>query len=124
MTTGEFADAMVRIFLLVGFADQVVQRRGYAAVGRLWARHARTADLAQEDLRQIVREQSRIVQTDADQALATLPRLLPGEEDRREARGMLDQAVASLGRALGPRVGFVLESIKKVLGTQGDRAGC
>jgi hypothetical protein len=118
MAIGDFADAMVRIFLLVGFADQMVHRRGYAAVGRLWAQHPRTTDLAQEDLRQIVREQSRIVQTDADQALATLPRLLPEEEDRRDAQAMLDQAVATLGRALGPREGLVLERIRNVLGVE------
>jgi tellurite resistance protein len=116
MATGEFADAMVRIFLLVGFADQVVQREGYAAIGRLLARHPRTAELAPEDLRQIVREQSRIVQTDADQALATLPHLLRGADDRRDALVMLNQALAAIGRDLTPPEALVLKNVQSVLG--------
>jgi pimeloyl-ACP methyl ester carboxylesterase len=38
MTTGDFADAMVRIFLAIGFADHVVRRKGYQTIGRLFAR--------------------------------------------------------------------------------------
>ena len=116
MATGDFADAMVRMLLLVGFADQVVHRDGYAAVGRLLARHPRTAELAPEDLRQIVREQSRIIQTDMDQAITSLPCLLATAGERREARALLDQAAAAIGRDLTPRETLVLENIQAALG--------
>jgi len=37
MATGEFSDAMVRMFLAIGFADQVLRRKGYAAISRLFS---------------------------------------------------------------------------------------
>ena len=115
MATGEFSDAMVRMFLAIGFADQVVRRKGYAAISRLFSKHPRMRDLEPEDLRQIVREQSRIVQTDADQAIDTLPALLDGTTDHRDALAMLDQAVAAIGRELEPQELSVLERVKAVL---------
>ena len=115
MTAGEFPDAMVRIFLAIGFADQVVRRKGYQAIQRLFAVSPRMKDLGHEDIRQIVREQARIVQTDADQAIATLPRLFSSRKDRRDALAMLDQAVATLGRALETQEQVVLERIQAVL---------
>jgi hypothetical protein len=115
MMTGEFPDAMVRIFLAIGFADHVVRRKGYAAISRLFAENPRMDGLGPEDIRQIIREQSRIIQTDADQAIATLPHLLAGAEDRRDALAMLGQAVATIGRELAPQERAVLESVKTVL---------
>jgi pimeloyl-ACP methyl ester carboxylesterase len=115
MTTGDFSDAMVRIFLAIGFADQVVRRKGYAVIGRLFAAHPRMNDLAPEDLAQIVREQSRIVQTDADRAIDTLPHLLNGAADRRDALALLDQAVAAIARDLEPQERAVLERVQTVL---------
>ena len=115
MTIGEFPDAMVRIFLAIGFADQEVRREGYGVIRGLFAENPRMADLELEDVRQIIREQSRIVQTDADQAIATLPRLLTGAEDRRDALAMLDLAVAAIGRELTSQEQAVLERVKTVL---------
>ncbi len=115
MTSGEFADAMVRIFLSIGFADQVVRRKGYQAIGRLFAKSVRMQELEVEDIQQIVREQSRIVQTDADQAIATLPHLLPGKSDREDALAMIQGAVETIGRELEPQEQVVLERIHAVL---------
>jgi tellurite resistance protein len=115
MTSGDFADAMVRIFLAIGFADQVVRRKGFQAVGRLFAKSPRMQDLEVEDIQQIVREQSRIVQTDADQAIATLPHLLPEKSDREDALAMIQGAVATIGRELRPQEQIVLERVHAVL---------
>ena len=123
MATGEFPDAVVRIFLAMGIAGQKVCRRSYDAVGRLLARCSRMVDLAPEDLRQIVREQSRIVQTDVDQAIATLPRLLPAAADRRDALALLDQAVAVIGRELAVQERAVLEKVKALLDPLTGRNG-
>jgi tellurite resistance protein len=115
MATGEFADAMVRIFLAIGFADQVVRRKGYQTIGRLFAASPRMKDLGLDEVQQIVREQSRIVQTDADQAIATLPRLLPERQDREDALTMIQNAVESLGRAPEPQEEAVLQRVREVL---------
>jgi tellurite resistance protein len=115
MVEGDFEDAMVRIFLAIGFADQVVRRKGYQTIGRLFAASPRMKDLDREDLQQIVREQSRIVQTDLDQAIATLPQLLPRQKDRRDALAMIAAAGASIGRPLAPQEQAVLDRIKAIL---------
>ena len=115
MATGEFADAMVRIFLAIGFADQVVRRKGYQTIGRLFAASPRMKDLGLDEVQQIVREQSRIVQTDADQAIATLPRLLPERQDHEDALAMIQNAVETLGRALEPQEQAVLQRVREVL---------
>jgi pimeloyl-ACP methyl ester carboxylesterase/tellurite resistance protein len=115
MASGEFPDAMVRIFLAIGFADQVVRRKGYQAVGRLFAKSARMQELEVEDIQQIVPEQSRIVQTDADQAIATLPHLLPEKADREDALAMIQRAVETIGRELEPQEQAVMERIQTVL---------
>ena len=115
MTTGDFPDAMVRIFLAIGFADQVVRRKGYAVINRLFSENPRMRDLEPEDLRQIVREQSRIVQTDTDQAIVTLPELLIGPADHQDALALIDQAVAAIGRELKPQEVVMLERVRAIL---------
>jgi tellurite resistance protein len=115
MNQGDFADAMVRIFLAIGFADQVVRRKGLRVIGRLFARSPRMNTLEALDIQQIVREQSRIVQTDADQAIATLPHLLPEDRHRADALTMIQAAVAAIDRDLEPQEQAVLERIQAVL---------
>jgi pimeloyl-ACP methyl ester carboxylesterase/tellurite resistance protein len=115
MATGEFADAMVRIFLAIGFADKVVRPEGYRVISRLFAQSPRMMDLEPEDLQQIVREQSRMVQTDADEAISALPLLLARKKDRRDALKMLDQAAQAIARKLEPQEQAVRERVKTVL---------
>jgi hypothetical protein len=115
MTEGEFPDAVIRIFLAVGFADQVVRRKGYQVMRRLFAASPSMKGLDPDDLRQIVREQSRIVQTDADQAIDTLPHLLPSSKDRKDALDMIEKAVKNIGRTLAAQEQAVIQRIKTVL---------
>ncbi len=115
MATGEFADAMVRIFLVIGFADQMVQRKGYQAIGRLFAKSPRIKDLELDKMQQRVREQSRIVQTDTEKSIATLPRLLAKRHDREDALAMIQNAVESLGRELEPQEQAALQRVREVL---------
>ena len=71
--------------------------------------------LSVEEIRQIVREQSRIVQTDQDQAIASLTRLLPQNADREAALGMIAVAVSRLGRELNLQERAILERIERAL---------
>ena len=115
MAEGEFPDAMVRIFLAIGFADQTVRKKGYKAIARLFAESPRMKDLDAEDIQQIIREQSRIVQTDADQAVTALPHLLPKKKDKKDALAMIDKAVDSIGRELEPQETAMMERVKEVI---------
>lgn len=115
MVIGEFADAMVRIFIMIGFADQSASRNAYQVVLRLFAESPRMQNLGPEDLQQIVREQSRIIQTDTDQAIETLPLLLPREKDRQEALAMIMEAIQAIDSQVHPQEQAVLERITAVL---------
>lgn len=115
MTSGEFADAMVRIFLTIGFADKVVWRKGYKTISRLFATSPRMGSLEPDEVQQIVREQSRIVQTDADQSTAALPSLLPRTEDRKDAPAMIKKAAETLGRTLEPQKQAFLQRVQLAL---------
>jgi pimeloyl-ACP methyl ester carboxylesterase len=115
MTIGEFPDAMVRIFLVIGLADQVLDRRSYQVVSRILNASPRMKDIELDDMRQIIREQSRIIQTDTDQAIATLPRLLSKKKDRRDALAMIDKGIEAIGRQLEPQEQAVLERVQAVL---------
>jgi pimeloyl-ACP methyl ester carboxylesterase/tellurite resistance protein len=117
MTEGEFADAVVRVLLAVGLADQELQRDGYLIMGEVLAQSPRMKSVEAGDLRQIVREQSRILQTDLDQAIETLPRLLAKPKDRKDALALMDQAVAAIGRPIEPAEEAVLGRIRAVLGS-------
>jgi len=72
-------------------------------------------DLDLEAVKRIVREQSRIVQTGVDQAIVTLPRLLPERQDREDALAMIQNAVETIGRELEPQEKAVLERMRDVL---------
>jgi tellurite resistance protein len=106
---------MVRIFLAIGFADQRASRSAYQVVLRLFAENPRMQDLEPEDLQQIVREQSRIVQTDTDQAIATLTSLLPHKKDRQDALAMIKAAIQTIDSEVYPQEQAVLERITAVL---------
>jgi hypothetical protein len=66
--------------------------------GRLTQKNRRTRDISPDELQDLVRTQARILQTDTDQAIAALPRLLPTRKDRREALELLRAGVKMLGR--------------------------
>jgi pimeloyl-ACP methyl ester carboxylesterase/tellurite resistance protein len=115
MAIGEFPDAMVRISLAIGLADQIIDRKSYQTAGRVFRKSPRMAGIEPEDLRQIVREQSRIVQTDADQAIATLPSLLSKNKDRRDALALIGSVMEAIGRDLESQEQSVYERIQEVL---------
>ena len=115
MTIGECPDAMVRIFLAIGLADQALDRKGYQVVSRILNASPRMKDIELDDMRQIIREQSRIIQTDADQAIATLPHLLSKKRDRRDALSLIAKTLEAIGRPLEPPEQAVLERVQAVL---------
>jgi hypothetical protein len=93
MEQGTFVEAVVRIIIAVLFADGTVSRKGYLSIGKLFNRHRRTRDIPPRELKKIIREQSRIVQTDAQKAMEKIPTLLTLKEDRRDAMEMISQAI-------------------------------
>jgi pimeloyl-ACP methyl ester carboxylesterase len=115
MHNGGFSEAMIRIFLAVGLADQKIDREGYALIAKLIRDHRRLRDIGRFDLRRLVRNQSRILQTDTDAAIEALPELLHSDLDRLNAILLLEKGVAMAGTKLQPQEKAVADRIRAVL---------
>jgi tellurite resistance protein len=115
MTKGKFPDAVVRILLAIGFADQQIRRKGYELMGRLIDENSRMKDISDKDLQKIVRTQARILQTDTDQAIDTLARLLRTKKDRQRALALIKKAVKLADRQPNPQERIVLDKVTAVL---------
>ncbi|CAB5134562.1 Poly(3-hydroxyalkanoate) synthetase [Olavius algarvensis associated proteobacterium Delta 3] len=115
MAVGSFPEAIMRIFLAVGFADQRIYRHGYKVIGRLIRGNRRLRDIGDTELQRIVRTQARILQTDTDAAIDALPVLLTSRKDRKEALSMLNQGFNMIERKLTPQERSVFDRIVAVL---------
>ena len=115
MSMGGFPEAVMRIFLAVGFADQKISRDGFQRVGRLIRGNRRLRDIQEAELERLVRIQARILQTDTDAAIDALPLLLSSSKDRRAALEMLSQSVGMTGRTLSVQEQAVCDRIIGVL---------
>jgi pimeloyl-ACP methyl ester carboxylesterase len=93
MDKGGFPEAVVRMILALMLADGELARKGYQTAERLIRSNDRLRSIGPELLREIVRDQARILQTDTDQALEVLPELLSSRKDRDEALALFREAV-------------------------------
>jgi hypothetical protein len=115
MAEGGFAEAVVRMILALMLADRDLARKGYELAGKLVKTHARLQRIDRQQLQKIVRSQARILQTDTDRAIETLPRLLPTDEERRQAMAMLNEGIKAAERPPNLQEQAVLDKITAVL---------
>jgi pimeloyl-ACP methyl ester carboxylesterase len=116
MDRGGFAEAVARMILALMLADRDVARRAYQLAGRLFRTDARLKVIDPQRLKSVILSQARILQTDTDLALASLPALLPTEADRQQAMALLSAAVRDGGRPLNPQEQAVCDRMGAVLG--------
>ena len=93
MDKGGFPEAVIRILLAVGLADWKLGREDYELITRLIEENKELKDIRPAEMRQIVRTQARILQTDTDQAINALPHLLLSKKERQNALSLLKKAV-------------------------------
>jgi uncharacterized tellurite resistance protein B-like protein len=115
MTRGGFAEAVIRMILAVMLADRDLSRKEYELTGKLLKTHGRLRQIDRQQLQKIVREQARILQTDTRQAIETLPRLLPTDEQRRQAMALLMEGINATERPPHPKEQAVLDQITAAL---------
>ena len=93
---GGFAEAVLRIMLAAAQAEHMFDARGFRLAQRIKQEHPVLRELSREWVRAAAKEQAFMLRFDQERALAALPRLLPTEEERREAvarlRGWRDHA--------------------------------
>jgi hypothetical protein len=116
MEQGGFGEAVARMMLAVMLADRALARTSYQLAGRLFQTDARLKQIGWRRLKAILLSQARILQTDTDRAIATLPALLPTPEDRRQAMALLDAAIRDGDLPLNLQEQSVRDRIGNALG--------
>lgn len=82
LTYGGFAEALVRVLVAVAGADGVVHQEEITVLLELIRRHPKTGNLPDARIRELVREQSRILELNPAGAMEALPILLEDPGDR------------------------------------------
>jgi pimeloyl-ACP methyl ester carboxylesterase len=115
MNTGGLPEAVARMLLAVMLADRELPRSAYELAGRLFQTNERLKHIAPRQLKAIVRGQARLLQTNTELAIDSLPRLLPNAEARRQALELLEAGMDYCGRPPNPLEQAMLEKIQAVL---------
>jgi len=115
MERGGFSEAVVRMILALMLADGELAKKGYRAAEKLVRSNARLRSMGSERLREIIRDQARILQTDTEQAIESLSQMLDADRDRQEAMALFQQAVTMAGRNLKPQEHRIVRKITDAL---------
>lgn len=91
MKKGGFAEGVVRVMLLMADADQIFDQRELFTAEEMIRGDAVLRKLSPTDFRELVKEQSAILETDPEKAINSLPELLKTEEERRDAYQMAEK---------------------------------
>ncbi len=90
---GGFIAGLVRIVLALAIADRSMDHTELAAAEETVLNYQPSKRIKRADYIELVREQSRILQTDPDQAIATLPKLIKTSKDRQRAMAAAQKIV-------------------------------
>jgi hypothetical protein len=112
---GGFAEAVLRIMLAAAQAEHMFDARGFRLAQRIKQEHPVLRELSREWVRAAAKEQAFMLRFDQERALAALPRLLPTEEERREALAIVRQIGYADGE-ITPESEAMLEKIERILG--------
>lgn len=114
MVEGGLREALVRATLYVGMARNSVDERGFETIRRIRLAKSEASRLSLADFKALVREQFFMLLIDQDEALNSIPVLLPDDtEERRDALEILRE-VANASGDLTPEVRSRLEKVAEL----------
>lgn len=90
---GGFVEAVARIMVSLVSADKILDPSEFDVFKERAKSHELLTAVNGEHLKKVIREQSRIVQTDEELALQALPKMLVSPEEREEALKMAEEIV-------------------------------
>ncbi len=85
MKTGGFEEAVIRIILAVSSADHIFGMTEYDTAKSSMKTDKRLKKISPDQLKNMIKDQSAILEKNRDMALETLPDLIPEEQDRLTA---------------------------------------
>ncbi|MCG8472286.1 MAG: TerB family tellurite resistance protein, partial [Desulfobacterales bacterium] len=111
---GGYPEAAIRMIIAMagadGSVDEAELKVGTSIIKASW----RLKRLAPEEIQRIIKEQSRILQTDMEEALAALPQLISRQKDRKRALKLATE-IAWADSVLDEREEALLKKMKEVL---------
>ena len=114
MGRGNFAVAVIRMLLLLAASRSSVRRDRLERANELLTKEEPFATLGEETRTRIIHQQNLIVEFEPEQALATLPKLLPKAEDRPRAIELCRYVTGS-DEEMAPETREVFDRIRQVL---------
>lgn len=114
MKTGGFEEAIIRIVAAVTKADSMTSMSEFSAMETYIKSDKRFQKITPEKMKDMIRDQSAILEKDKELALATLADLLPDKEDRITAVELAN-VIANADDLLHPKEISVLKTIETIL---------
>ncbi len=114
---GGFAEAVVRIMVAMTHTDEILERRVLKAFNQIIATDKRLKKLKVGDFKQMIRQQSCILDADRNKALNALAKLIPNKKDQAAAIKIAEQ-VALADQVLNNEEKALLNRIRKSLGLE------
>ncbi|WP_300672957.1 DUF3141 domain-containing protein [Desulfoluna sp.] len=111
---GGYPEGAIRMIIAMASADGAVDEAEMAMGSRIVKASRRLKRLTARELHKIVKEQSRILQTDFDKALHALPVLIEGKSDRKKAMKLAND-IALADHSLAKEESRLLAKMKKIL---------
>jgi pimeloyl-ACP methyl ester carboxylesterase len=120
MSQGDYPEAVVRILLAIMTADRELTRDEYDTAETVILDLKPLEEMTWDKLRQLVKTQARMLQTDRAAALAALPHLLSRQADRTSALNIVAAYAQATGRALNEDEQETLNTIETILKGSSD----
>ena len=111
--TGGYPEGAIRLMVAMASVDGSVDEAEIKLAGKIVKEQRRLKNLSQEQLRTIVREQARILQTDRDKALKALAKLITTKKDRDRAM-KLAQDIAFADSVMDIKEKQLLNKLEKI----------
>jgi tellurite resistance protein len=114
MEKGGFIAGLIRIILALAVADKSLDRAELAAAEEVVLNYQPSKKIKRAEYIQMVKEQSRILQTEPDQAIVTLAKLIKTSKDRQRAM-VIAQQIVFADKVLNPKEEAAWAQISKAL---------
>lgn len=111
---GGFSEALVRVLLVMAGADGVIHQEEITVLVGLVRNHPKTCMIPESHIKELIREQARILEVDPEGALESLPVLLQDPSDRFSIVEMA-ACLAMADMKMDPAEEALLRRIKEIL---------